>query len=159
MTLDDFLLGFWLPPVRWSGIDFGGGAIWWRTEHEKTGYGHVTPVTAEAIAVLEDARQWNPRNGDAPLLPHTRDPSRSITHSIAARWWRLAGKLAGLAPKRGRGWHSLRRKFASDLMDQPLKVLCELGGWKTAQTVLKCYQRADQTRLRKALEHRARSLS
>ena len=71
----------------------------------------------------------------------------------------MAGKLAGLAPKRGRGWHSLRRKFASDLMDQPLKVLCELGGWKTAQTVLKCYQRADQTRLRKALEHRARSLS
>ena len=24
-------------------------------------------------------------------------------------------------------------KFASDLMDQPLKVLCELGGWKTAK--------------------------
>ena len=38
--------------------------------------------------------------------------------------------------KRGRGWHSLRRKFASDLMDQPLKVLCELGGWKNAKTVL-----------------------
>ena len=49
--------------------------------------------------------------------------------------------------------------YASDLMDQPLKVLCELGGWKTAQTVLKCYQRADQARLRKALEHRARALS
>ena len=49
--------------------------------------------------------------------------------------------------------------YASDLMDQPLKVLCELGGWKTAQTVLKCYQRADQARLRRALEHRARALS
>ncbi len=48
-----------------------------------------------------------------------------------------------MEPKRGRGWHSLRRKFASDLMDQPLKVLCELGGWKTAHTVLQCYQRAD----------------
>ena len=49
--------------------------------------------------------------------------------------------------------------YASDLMDQPLKVLCELGGWKTARTVLKCCQRADQARLREALEHRARSLS
>ena len=49
--------------------------------------------------------------------------------------------------------------YASYLMDQPLTVLCELGGWKTAQTVLRCYQRADQARLRKALEHRARSLS
>jgi len=54
------------------------------------------------------------------------------------------------------GWHSLRRKFASDLMNQPLKVLCELGGWKTAQTVLQCYQRADEDQLRKALEDRRR---
>ena len=145
--------------LRWSDIDFDGGAIRWRAEHEKTGYGHLTPATAEAIAVLEEAQRWNPGNGDAPLLPHTRDPSKCITHSIAARWWRVAGQLAGLEPKRGRGWHSLRRKFASDLMDQPLKVLCELGGWKTAQTVLRCYQRADQTRLRKALEHRRKALS
>ena len=56
----------------------------------------------------------------------------------------------------GRGWHSLRRKFASDLMDQPLKVLCELGGWKEAKTVLHCYQRADEAQLRKALESRHR---
>ena len=108
MTLDDFLLGFWLPPVRWSGIDFGGGAIWWRTEHEKTGYGHVIPATAEAISVLEEAQRSNPRNGEAPLLPHTRHPSKCITHSIVARWWRKAGKLAGLEPTRGRGWHPLR---------------------------------------------------
>ena len=67
--------------------------------------------------------------------------------------------VAGLELKPRRGWHSLRRKFASDYMDQPLKVLCELGGWKNAQTVLTCYQRADQRRLRKALEHRTRAHS
>ena len=68
---------------------------------------------------------------------------------------------AALRQKRGRGWHSLRRKFASDLMDQPLKVLCELGGWKSAQTVLQCYQQADQEQLGTAAEHRrtARSWS
>ncbi len=33
-------------------------------------------------------------------------------------------------------------------MDVPLKVLCQLGGWKTAQTVLQCYQRADEDQLR-----------
>ena len=32
----------------------------------------------------------------------------------------------GWNPSGGRGWHSLRRKFASDLMDLPLKVLCDL---------------------------------
>ena len=44
-------------------------------------------------------------------------------------------------------------------MDQPLKVLCELGGWKTARTVLECYQQTNQARLREALAHRTRTLS
>ena len=105
MTLDDFLPGFWLPPICWSDIDLEGRTIRWRAEHEKTGHEHRTPVTAQALDALEEAR---------------------------------------------------RRKFASDLMNQPLKVLCELGGWKTAQTVLQCYQRADEDQLRKPLEDRRR---
>ena len=39
-------------------------------------------------------------------------------------------------------------------MDQPLKVLCELGGWKNAKTVLACYQQPDEGQLRTALEAR-----
>ena len=127
--------------LRWSDIDFESGTIRWRAEHEKTGYEHRTPVTAEALAVLEEARRRNPGIGDVPLLPAPKNPSRCLDRSRVRVWWQKAERLAGLEPKRGRGWHSLRRKFASDLMNQPLKVLCELGGWKTAQTVLQCYQR------------------
>lgn len=39
-----------------------------------------------------------------------------------------------------------------DATGKPLKVLCELGGWKNAQTVLRCYQKADEGQLRKALD-------
>ena len=46
---------------------------------------------------------------------------------------------------------------SADLMDQPLKVLCELGGWKTSRTIFECYQRADQTRLKEVLEQRRRT--
>ena len=120
-----------------------GGVIRWRAEHEKSGYEHRTPVTADTLAVLEEARRENPATGDAPLLPTPRDPSKCAGPSLVCDWWERAEELAGLEPKRGRGWHSLRRKFASDLMEQPLKVLCELGGWKTDQTVLQCYRRAD----------------
>ena len=59
-----------------------------------------------------------------------RDPSACVSGPRVAVWWKPAERRAGLEPKRGRGWHSLRRKFASDLMDLPLKVLCDLGGWK-----------------------------
>ena len=133
--------------------------IRWRGEHEKTGYEHRTPVTAEVLDVLEQAQKRNPGIGNAPLLPAPKNPSRCIRRSLARDWWDKAEVLAGLEPKHRRGWHSLRRKFASDLMNQPLKVLCELGGWKTAQTVLQCYQRADEDRLRKALEDRRRVCS
>ena len=142
--------------IRWSDIDMEGGVVRWRAEHDKSGYEHRTPVTAEAIAALEEARKRNPGIGDTPLLPAARNPSACVGSALARVWWKNAQNLAGLDPKPGRGWHSLRRKFASDLMDQPLKVLCELGGWKTAQTVLQCYQRPDEGQLRKALERRRR---
>ncbi|MCY3678984.1 MAG: site-specific integrase [Gemmatimonadetes bacterium] len=142
--------------LRWDDIDLEGETIRWRSEHEKTGYEHTTPVTPEAVAALEEARRRNPATGDAPVLPSPKDPSSSVATWVARGWWDRAERLAGLEPKRGRGWHSLRRKFASDLMDQPLKVLCELGGWKTAKTVLQCYQRADEGQLRTALANRRR---
>ena len=142
--------------LRWSDICLESGVVRWRAEHEKTGYEHSTPVTAEAVAALEEARRMSAGTGDAPVLPAPTDASKCAGRSLVRAWWYRAQVLAGLEPKRGRGWHSLRRKFASDLMDQPLKVLCELGGWKTAKTVLECYQRADEGQLRKALDARRR---
>ena len=84
------------------------------------------------------------------------DATMCASHVSTFLWWKKAQTLAGLESKCGRGWHSLRRKFASDLMDTPLKVLCELGGWKDATTVLKCCQRPDAGQLRPALEGRPR---
>ena len=138
--------------LRWSDVDVSAKTIRWRAEHEKTGYEHRTPITSMARAVLVEARRRNPGIGDAPVMPAPKDPSACMTRWLASGWWKKAEGLAGLEPRRGRGWHSLRRKFASDLMDLPLKVLCELGGWKTAQTVLQCYQKPDEDRLRRALE-------
>ena len=142
--------------LRWSDIDFEGREARWRAEHEKTGYEHRTPLTDEAIAALEEARRMGAGTGNAPVLPSLGDAARCVSRVRAFRWWKNAQTLAGLEPKPRRGWHSLRRKFASDLMDTPLKVLCELGGWKDPQTVLKCYQRPDAGQLRTALEGRRR---
>ena len=144
--------------LRWVDIDFEGRTILWRAEHEKTGFEHRTPATTQAVAALGFARRANPGNGDGPVLPAPQDPSKCVSRPRAYVWWKRAERLAGLERRRGRGWHSLRRKFASDLMDLPLKVLCELGGWKEVQTVLRCYQKADDTQLRKALESRRRNV-
>ena len=51
------------------------------------------------------------------------------------------------------GWHSLRRKFATELKEIPLKDLCHLGGWKRPSTMT-CYQTPDESTQRSALAHR-----
>ena len=143
--------------LRWTDIDFEAGTILWRAEHDKSGYEHVTPVTDEALDALKEVRAMNPATGEAPVLPAPRNPLAGVGAARLHAWWQKAQILAELDPMPGRGWHSLRRKFASDLMDQPLKVLCQLGGWKTAKTVLRCYQRADEGQLRKTPEDRRRA--
>ena len=140
--------------LRWSDIDLDGGVIRWRAEHEKTGYEHTTPLTDEAVAALQEARRMSDGTGDAPVMPAGTDPTRCMSTGWAYRFWCRAEARAGLEPRYGRGWHSLRRKFATDLMDLPLKVLCQLGGWKEASTVLRCYQQPDEGQLRKGLEAR-----
>ncbi len=142
--------------LRWSDVDFDGRAVRWRAEHDKTGHEHTTPVTADALSVLDEALAKRSGAGDAPVLPSPRNPAEWVVPWRWRAWWQKAERLAELEPKPRRGWHSLRRKFASDLMDLPLKVLCELGGWRDAKTVLSCYQHTNEMQLRKALESRCR---
>ena len=112
---------------------------------------------ADAVAALGLCERNGPDGEDEVGDPRKRRRRRMLGGRSGASPTGLAETLAALEPKRGRGWHSLRRKFASDLMDTPLKVLCELRGWKDATTVLRCYQRPDAGQLRTALEGRRRA--
>ena len=49
---------------------------------------------------------------------------------------------------------TLGRKFAAELKQVSLKDLSQLGGWKDPQTILKCYQSADEESMRAALAER-----
>lgn len=69
-------------------------------------------------------------------------------------WWYRAEKEAGLEHIPGLGWHGLRRKFADEHKAVPLKDLARLGGWKTEQTILTCYQDSDPNAMRRAQERR-----
>jgi hypothetical protein len=69
-------------------------------------------------------------------------------------WWYRAEEAAGLDHVKGQGWHSLRRKFATELKGIPLKDLCKLGGWESPDTILTSYQSADEATMREALTAR-----
>ena len=86
--------------------------------------GHHTGATRQL--------RWSDIRPDAPDNPvagqsredrgRARDahPFEHLSRSLARDWWKKAEKLARLEPKWGRGRPSLRRRFASDLMDLPL---------------------------------------
>jgi integrase len=139
--------------LRWSDMDLERGVIRWRAAADKIGLEHETMVTAEAIAALERARAERPAIGDAFLFAEN-DPGRPCSRYQLEKWWRRAELLAALKHEPGRGYHALRRKFATELKHVPLKDLCALGGWKDPHTVLTCYQTADEVTMREALASR-----
>lgn len=41
-------------------------------------------------------------------------------------------------------WHPYRRKWATARKHHPLKDVATAGGWKSEETLLRCYQQADE---------------
>jgi len=142
--------------LRWSDVDVARGTIRWRAENDKIGFEHETIATSQAMTALERARQDRPSIGDAWVLPSPGNPAEPCSRHLLRDWWQRGEALAGIPHAPGSGWHSLRRKFATELKHVPLKDLCYLGGWKEPQTVLRCYQRPDETTMREALAGRRR---
>ncbi len=140
--------------LRWTDIDLHGGTILWRKQNDKQGYEHEVPITEGALAALTEAQRKRHALGDQWVFPSPRDASRPCARETLTQWFRAACRLAGVPRKRGQGFHSLRRQFATDLREAPLKVLAELGGWKSVRTLLECYQLPDHAALREALARR-----
>jgi integrase len=140
--------------LRWSDVDWEKDSIRWRGENDKIGFEHVTPLSGTASEALGRARKVQGAIGDSWVFPSPDDPSKAVSRHLVRDWWERGEVQAEITHEPGLGWHSLRRKFATELKHTPLKDLCYLGGWKEPQTVLKCYQRADETTMRQALEGR-----
>ena len=140
--------------LRWSDVDLARRCVRWRGENDKIGFEHETPLTAEAVAALEAARRVRPAVGDAWLFPAPGRQGGPMSRHRFRDWWERLAARAGLQDIPRLGWHALRRKFATELKHVPLKDLCYLGGWKNPQTVLMCYQKADEATMREALRTR-----
>lgn len=131
--------------------------VTWRAPSDKKRREHVTPLTDTAVTAL-DARA-------ATLLAEGRTPEGLIfpngdggpvKNFTATHWWRSMEKAAGLAHEDGRGWHSLRRMFASEMATLTSTVaLARLGGWADVTTLSKCYVLPTPEQLRPVLELRA----
>lgn len=145
--------------LQWSDVDFELADVRWRAETDKTGREHVTPLSPTAMRALCAERQRVPTVGHVWIFPAPGTPGEAVSRHLVRDWWRKLERRAGLPPERGRGWHSVRRKFASDLdaIGASHSDVMALGGWRNIATLTRCYITPDRVRLRAALEQRGRA--
>ena len=148
----------------WSDIQWEASNVRWRGETDKEETAHTTPLTPIAREALAVARDQSGTIGVRFVFPeerrmHGSTEARPRSRHTFAKWWQKAEALAGLAHDDRWGWHSMRRKFASELRNAPLRDVCDLGGWKSAATVLTCYQTPDPISMRRALASRNQEVS
>jgi integrase len=141
--------------LRWADLDLARQEVRWRAENDKIGYEHETYLTADAVTALRESRRAGGVLSEW-VFPSAASPGQPVSRYVFSEWWQRGAELATLAGVTGRGWHSLRRQFATKLKHVPLKDLAELGGWKNAQTILTCYQQADKATMQQALATRQR---
>jgi len=141
--------------LKWSEINFVDRVITWRAETDKMGRTHLTPITETALKALEEHREKSDQG--EWVFPSPKNPAKQMRRDYTGKIWTRLEKLAGIQRVEGRGFHSLRRKFANDLIDQPLAVVAALGGWKNPRVMVELYQNPNSDQMREALSNRKAS--
>ncbi len=101
----------------WSDLDLkiGDSTVHWRPENDKVKLDRTTPLSEVAAEALRRARRQRRALGDGWVFTSPDNRSLPLSRHRARTWWKRLESLAGLPPEPGRGWHTLRRKFATEL--------------------------------------------
>jgi integrase len=118
--------------LRWSDVDFDRRTVRWRAENDKQGEEHTSPLSGKLLIALRN----HPRDTSEWLFPSDRIHSRPLGREVFVKWWGDLEQLAGLAHIHLRGWHSIRRKWATERKREPVTDVAAAGGWKSTQTLL-----------------------
>jgi hypothetical protein len=128
-----------------------------RAETDKMGVAQWVPMSAPVRSAVLAALERNAAIGEAPLFtapgragPWTRYRARDLLERAekAARRAALgrgdAEAAASLAPLEGSDFHAYRRAWATARKHLPLKDVASAGGWRSTDTLLRCYTQVDE---------------
>jgi len=136
----------------WSDIDLINRQFRWRSAAQKNLKEHYTPISDAALAAILKLPQGS---GDVPVFESKRRAGCGLGREVFTKWWTLARTQAELTETTG-AWHKLRREFATQLIDQPVRVVQELGGWADGQVLTQIYQGVSMQAMRDVLARRER---
>ena len=109
-------------------MDLTRRCVRWRRENDKIGFEHETPLTAEALQTLKAVRRSRPALGEAWIFPSSGPSGGPVSRHRFRDWSERIEARAKLSGVERLGWHALRRKFATELKEMPLKDLSATSG-------------------------------
>jgi integrase len=130
--------------LAWSDFDFEAATILWRAETDKKRKEWLVPIPP---TLVEEVKRFRVKLGGAfggLVFPSPTDPERALGRDVFQHALADAVSHAKLPRLDLGGWHSLRRKWASERKHLPLVDVAAVGGWKDTQTLVNCYQHADR---------------
>jgi hypothetical protein len=119
------------------------GAIRWPAETDKRERAWSAPITPRVRAAINRILADRPGIGTGYLFPAPGTTDKPLSKRLALHWFHEAEILAGIAPEKGRGWHSLRRKWATERKHLPDVDVAAAGGWASVVALKQSYQHAD----------------
>ena len=141
--------------LRWPDLKLDPPSIRWRAEHDKRRREQVVPIPDALAAEIKSFQVRLGAVGDDWVFRqiHKQQPWHRTEFDIALR---KAERRAGVEPLLGGLWHPYRRKWATERKSLPLPDVMAAGGWKDAQTLLTCYQHADDETMLRVMESSAK---
>ncbi len=119
------------------------GAIRWPGETDKMGKEWVAPISGRVRAALDRVLKERPAVGAAYLFPSPTDRSEPVRYELTRDWLVEAERLAKLRKQQGSLWHAFRRGWATARKHLPDVDVAAAGGWKSTETLRRCYQQPD----------------
>lgn len=129
--------------LAWTDFDLEAFTIRWRAEADKKRKQWLVPMPQ---TLIEEVKRFRLRLGGpfgGLVFPSSADPTRPLGREVFQHALSDAATHAEL-PAKG-GWHSFRRKWASERKHHPQTDVLAAGGWspKSASVLTECYQFPD----------------
>ena len=140
--------------LTWENINLGEATIQWPGLIMKNERELITPIVPELITALAYYIEQGKGSGTGALFPVPGKQTPRNRYGFY-KWWRECLVAAGMPTDKRSGFHSFRRRFASDLAGAPLPVLMALGGWRNPDVVVKIYAEPSVESKRAVLLNRA----
>lgn len=129
--------------LRWEDVDLSRRSIRWRAVHDKMRREWIIPIPEQLAGELQSFRVS--LGAIAGLIfASPKNPEQPLDRSVFVHALPHAERVAGLEKLDGSCWHAYRRKWATERKHLPVKDVAAAGGWKDTQTLLTCYQQADE---------------